>query len=99
MTMPPINLTQSLRIGIIGSSNGSALRKSLDILKETIVTSIQFVIISDRQCGMVSLAQENGIQHYLIDEQDNRLFSQKCRDILDSIGGVDIVLLFFILQQ
>lgn len=84
-----------LRIGIIGSSNGSALRKSLGILKATDATPIQFVIISDRQCGIVSLAQEKDIPHYLIAEPDNRLFSQKSRDTLDSIGGVDIVLLFF----
>ena len=80
-----------MRICIIGSSGGSVAKE----LIEASNGNHKFSIITDRECGLESVALESGIDCSRIEEPDNSVFSQKAKHKLDNQGGVDIILLFF----
>lgn len=48
-----------MRIGIIGSSGGSALKAAIEIYEEKI-EPIEVVVITDRDCGLAKWADERG---------------------------------------
>jgi len=81
-----------MRIGIIGSSGGSVVRE----LTKATGTSHSFAIVTDRACGLETLADEYALPWSRIIEPDNTLFSDQARHYFDQQGGVDLVLLFYL---
>jgi phosphoribosylglycinamide formyltransferase-1 len=84
-----------MRIGIIGSSGGSAFAQAYRILRAVDGDAHGFCVITDRPCGLEDLCVSAGLKHSRIVEPDNRRFSTAARAVLDDFGGVDFVLLFF----
>lgn len=84
-----------MKIGIIASSNGGAFEKLLDILNETMSTDINFIVVTDRKCGMENVSNHNKIKHIRINENSNRKFSINAREVFKEFGGVDFIILFY----
>ena len=84
-----------MKIGIICSSNGGVFKTIVEILEKIDKGKYQFICITDRKCGFYNFAVEKNFKNILIDEKDNRVFSQKTKEFLDENGGVDTILLFF----
>lgn len=83
-----------MRVGIIGSSGGAALKKAIDILGKY-SSQHEFLIITDRECGMEDLSSKSNIKVKRIIEKDNREFSTLARNYFRENGPIDMVLLFF----
>ena len=81
-----------MRIGIIGSSGGSVARELIFAAG----SAHDFLIVTDRPCGLKSLADEFSLPHLRIDESDNMRFSLNAKKYFDQQGGVDFVLLFYL---
>ena len=81
-----------MKIGIIGSSNGSVAREIIEATSHT----NEFFVITDRKCGLESVAEKYKLQKIRIIESDNRLFSEKSINFLEKNGGVDFVILFYL---
>jgi phosphoribosylglycinamide formyltransferase-1 len=80
-----------MRIGIICSSGGGVARELI-----CAVGSVHdFLIVTDRPCGLESLADEFSLPQLRIVEQDNLRFSLNTRHFFDQQGGVNLVLLFY----
>jgi phosphoribosylglycinamide formyltransferase-1 len=80
----------SIRLGIIGSSGGSALMAADHCLKSA-GKIVEWVIITDRECGLEAWAQKNDYANYRLEYGDAQNFSQaafeifqleKCQNIL-----------------
>lgn len=81
-----------MRIGIVGSSGGSVVRELLGAAG----SEHEFVIVTDRPCGLESLADEYCLPCLRIDEPENAQFSQQAKQFFDQQGGVNLVLLFYL---
>lgn len=85
--------TTPVRLGIIGSSGGSALASASNCLKSAGM-DIKWVVVTDRQCGLESWAKANGHAAHRVDYQDAESFSSKaCQIFCDEACGD--VLLFY----
>ncbi len=84
-----------MKIGIIGSSGGSAFNEVVSILQTVPGGKYEYLVITDRACGLESICVSKNINKYRIEEKNNRLFSIEAKHIFDRHGGVDIILLFF----
>lgn len=80
-----------MNIAIIGSTNGSVLRKILEI--EYIKQRIVHVFV-DRQCGLIQLAKEHDIKVSIVEEKDSLSFSNYLCDYC-SIDSFDLVISFY----
>lgn len=85
----------SLKIAILASTNGGAFRTLYSLLNELSDNRIQFIIITDRKCGIEDFALQNGLTCIRIEEKNNQLFSIKAKELLDQCGCVDFAILFF----
>lgn len=81
-----------MRIGIVGSSGGSVVRE----LVGAVGSAHELAIVTDRPCGLESLADEFSLPQLRINEPDNTLFSLGVKRFFDQQGGVDLVLLFYL---
>lgn len=81
-----------MRIGVVGSSGGAVVRE----LVCATGSEHGFVIVTDRPCGLKSLADEYSLPCLRIDEPENAQFSQQARQFFDQQGGVDLVILFYL---
>jgi len=81
-----------MRIGIIGSSGGSVVRELIGATG----SAHDFSIVTDRPCGLESLAEEFAIPHLRIVEPDNSIFSQHAKRFFDQQEGVELILLFYL---
>ncbi len=84
-----------MRIGIVASSGGSAWIAARDLLAGCGRTP-EFVVATDRPCGIEQFCEEHAVPHRRIEEPDNGRWSRLCADWFDSLGGVDGVLLFYL---
>lgn len=83
----------ALRLGIIGSSGGSSLSAANDCLLAA-GKSIEWVVITDRQCGIETWANKKGHQVHRLDYASAEDFSREACSIFDC-SGCDNVLLFY----
>jgi folate-dependent phosphoribosylglycinamide formyltransferase PurN len=81
-----------MRIGIVGSSAGSVARELICAAR----SDHDFVIVTDRPCGLESVAEEFSLPCMRVDESDNARFSQRAKYFFDQQGGSDLVLLFYL---
>lgn len=81
-----------MRIGILGSSGGSVARELIGAAG----SEHDFVVVTDRLCGLKSLADQCSLPCLKIDEPENARFSQQAKQFFDQQGGVNLVLLFFL---
>jgi phosphoribosylglycinamide formyltransferase-1 len=82
-----------IRLGIIGSSGGSALISANDCLIKA-GKNVEWVIVTDRQCGIETWARENQYEVHRISYTSPEKFSHKACSIFDS-AKCDEVLLFY----
>jgi len=82
-----------LRLGIIGSSGGSALAAANDCLTATGIC-IEWVVVTDRQCGIETWAKEKGHALHRIDYSNAEDFSSKACMIFDTAGCEDVLLFY-----
>lgn len=81
------------RLGIIGSSGGSALASASECLKLA-GKNIEWVVVTDRECGLKQWAEANRHTVHLVDYQKAESFSSKaCQIFCDE--ACDDVLLFY----
>lgn len=80
-----------MRIGIVGSSGGSVARELICAARDH-----DFAIVTDRPCGLETIANEFSLPCLRIDESDNTHFSQKAKQFFDQQGGVNLILLFYL---
>lgn len=76
----------------MGSSGGSVARELICAAR----SDHDFAIVTDRPCGLESLANEFSLPCLRIDEPDNFRFSLKAKHFFDQQEGVDLVILFYL---
>jgi phosphoribosylglycinamide formyltransferase 1 len=79
-------------IGIVGSSGGSVVRELIGAAE----SDHDFAIVTDRSCGLESVADEFSLPWLRINEPDNARFSLKAKQFFDQQGGADLLLLFYL---
>jgi len=80
-----------MKVAVIGSTNGSVLRKILEL--EYISSKICH-IFTDRECGLIEIARDFDIKYTLIEEKNSLVFSnQLCEN--NAIDKFDLVISFF----
>jgi phosphoribosylglycinamide formyltransferase-1 len=84
------------RIAVFVSSAGSAFRESWKILQEYSCKKYNFVVITDRKCGIESFCDENQIEHKYIEYVNREQFSLDACRYIDSTGGIDFAILYFL---
>lgn len=86
-----------MRIGVIGSAGGSAFEAACDIWRANAPerSADQFVVVTDRACGLEDIGRRYGFPVRRIEEPDNARFSQQATDYFQEAGGVDFVVLFY----
>jgi phosphoribosylglycinamide formyltransferase-1 len=82
-----------IKLGIIGSSGGSALAAAALCLAQA-GQHIAWTIVTDRACGISKWAEENGHTATQFEYLDPNHFSEKARSFFDG-AGCDSVLLFY----
>ncbi len=80
-----------MKIAIIGSTNGSVLRKILEL--RYIKSRINHIFV-DRNCGLVKLAEDFNIDYTLIKEPNSLTFSDELCDAYQ-IDKFDLVISFY----
>jgi phosphoribosylglycinamide formyltransferase 1 len=85
-----------MRIGIVASSGGSAFDSMRQILIHSQPNTFEFLIATDRPCGIEGLARENGLPTRRFETTDNTDFSRQTAQWFASLGGVDMVILYFL---
>lgn len=80
-----------MKIAIIGSTNGSVLRKILEL--EYISSKICH-IFTDRECGLIEIANEFNINYTLIEKNNSLAFSDHLCDNY-AIDEFDLVVSFY----
>lgn len=83
-----------MKIAILGSSGGSAFKAAYSILTQSRAQH-QFVVITDRPCGLADFATQAGLPYERIQYDDANSFSELVAEHLHRIGGVERVLLFY----
>ena len=84
-----------MKIGIVSSSGGSVLSAVKRILDE-IGLSIEFFVVTDRECGTEKFCKENNIKCKRIENDNNNEFSKLSDHFFESNGGVNIIFMFFL---
>lgn len=84
-----------MRICIVGSTAGGAFKEFYKIVTDCNRSKIEFVVITDRRCGLEDFCVEQGIKVSRVVETNNQIFSREAKKYLDDIGGVDFILLFY----
>jgi phosphoribosylglycinamide formyltransferase 1 len=85
-----------LRIAIIASSGGGVFRELYAVCSQMQTPVIDFVVVTDRACGIETFCNERHIACSRIEEPDNAEFSRKCHEYLTSFGHIDCIYLFFL---
>jgi phosphoribosylglycinamide formyltransferase-1 len=83
----------SIRLGVIGSSGGAALAAANTCLKAA-ANNVEWVVVTDRECGLESWAKENGyVAHRVIYDNADK-FSVEVEKIFHDAGCEDILLFY-----
>lgn len=79
-----------MRIGVICSSNGSAL-----LAAAAICPAVEFHVITDRACGVEHGCADQGIACTRIDWRDKQSFSAEAAQHFSQLGNCEFVIMFF----
>ena len=85
-------MPDKMKVGIIGSSGGSAAQ-------ELIIASgsnHEYFIVTDRQCDLETIATRHSLPLKRIETSSNYEFSFKTKEFFELSGGVDLIILYFI---
>lgn len=85
-----------MRIGILSSAQGSAFFASRKIIENYYPGKHEYFIITDRECGTESQCVSTNISYVRIEYKNRREFSDNLFLYLESIGGVDVIFLYFL---
>ena len=85
-----------MRIGVIASSGGGVFGALQQILAEERPDSIEWMVVTDRHCGIEDICHERRLSCRRIEEPDNALFSEAASTFFDDTGGMDFVMLFYL---
>ncbi|MDG2989562.1 hypothetical protein L3556_01240 [Candidatus Synechococcus calcipolaris G9] len=88
--------TQDMRIGILASSGGSAFIETWKILCKYSSTKHDYFVFTDRECGIENFCRNNDIPYKRITYVDRKRFSIEANEYIYSIGGVDVIFLYFL---
>lgn len=83
-----------MRVVALGSSLGGTFSRFHETLVQLRPT-YTCAVVTDRECGLLQLAENRGLPHVLIDDGDNRSFSLRARTAIETFGGADVVFLFY----
>lgn len=83
----------SNRLGIIGSSGGSALAAADECMRHA-GRKVEWVVITDRECGLEKWAASEALEAHRLDYVDATDFSRRALRIFQE-AGCDSVLLFY----
>lgn len=86
-------LKNAIRLGIIGSSGGSALASASQCLKLA-GREIEWVVVTDRKCGLEDWATSNSYSANRVQYIDSKQFSEKAFQIFKDEGCEDVLLFF-----
>lgn len=81
------------RLGIIGSSGGSALIAASRCLKEA-KKNIDWVIVTDRKCGLEDWAIEHGHASHRLQYRDANTFSSEAYSTFQALDCNDVLLFY-----
>jgi len=85
-----------MKIGVIASSNGGVFEAARRVLGSVRKRRDEFVVITDRVCGIERLCRTGETRLQRIETHDNRDFSRSAAACFEQHGGVDVVVLFFL---
>jgi phosphoribosylglycinamide formyltransferase 1 len=80
-----------MKLGIVISSGGAAFEQVASIVAQS---KVEFVVITDRECGAEAVARKLGATIHRIEEPNRAIFSRKVADFCRS-SHIRSVLLFF----
>lgn len=80
-----------MKLGIIASSGGSVFR---ELCLAAPSYCEEFVVVTDRSCGIEDVCSEFGVKQVRIAEQDNAVFSKRAHDIFDEYKAFHVLLFF-----
>lgn len=83
----------SVRLGIVGSSGGSALATASKCLKSA-GKDVEWVVVTDRKCGLEIWAEASGHIVHRVDYLNADSFSNKACQIFRDEGCHDVLLFF-----
>lgn len=82
-----------MRLGVIGSSGGSALASASECLISA-GKSIEWVVITDRECGLEAWAKSKGHVVHRLDYRDADTFSSEAYKIFRNANCQDVLLFY-----
>lgn len=82
-----------MRLGIIGSSGGSALDAANSCLLESDI-AVEWVLVTDRSCGFESWALARGYRTHRLEYHDAATFSMNACKIFESEACNDVILFY-----
>ena len=85
-----------MKIGVLVSTNGSAFIASWKILQKIYGIENQFFILVDRDCGVEEFCAQKKISCHKINYLNKEQFSSAATLYFESIGGVDLIFLYFV---
>lgn len=85
--------TRPVRLGIIGSSGGSALAAAAECLVEA-GKHVDWVVVTDRQCGLEDWARGRGLSPSRIDYKDAETFSKSAFETFRAADCTNILLFY-----
>lgn len=85
-----------MRIGILASSGGSAFIETWKILCKYSSTKHDYFVVTDRECGIETFCHNNDISCKRIKYINRKQFSIDTSEYIQSIGGVDVIFLYFL---
>lgn len=83
----------TVRLGVVGSSGGSALASASECLISAGKT-IEWVVITDRECGLEAWAKAKGHVVHRLDYSDADSFSSEACEIFRDEGCQDVLLFY-----
>lgn len=88
-----MNLSRSKRLGIIGSSGGSALIAAAECLRAAEV-KVEWIIVTDRPCGLAQWSRNAGHQTHQLNYSNAEAFSVEASTIFKAADCQDVLLFF-----
>jgi phosphoribosylglycinamide formyltransferase 1 len=85
-----------MRVAILASGGGSAFIESWLILCKNSYCKHEFFVITDRKCDIEAFCKKNQLPLQRIEYESHAQFSIDLHKYIQSIGGVDIVFLYFL---
>lgn len=82
-----------MKWGVLACTNGGVFREIYSALSGR---GVDFVVVTDRPCGIEKFCHDHGIAHRRIEFHDRATFSRAAYDFLSKDGPPNITLLFFL---